>query len=58
MPVDVSPTEWYYYIVVFIESRSFTRRLAELAGGLADDVLRESKTIYSEIPREGKSLGD
>jgi hypothetical protein len=48
------------YIVVFIESRAFTRRLTELAGDSADDVLREIQDDLLKNPARGsvvKGLG-
>lgn len=52
--MTLGPTRWYYYIVVFIESRSFTRRLARLAGGLADDILREIQSDLLRNPERGE----
>jgi hypothetical protein len=40
---------WYYHNVEFIESRPFTRKLHQLAGGLADEVLR---VIQEELARK------
>ena len=46
------PTE---YIVVFIESRPFARRLMQLAGDSADEVLREIQDDCSKILSVGAS---
>lgn len=43
---------WYYHNVEFIESRPFTRKLHQLAGGGADEVLR---TIQAELARNGNA---
>jgi hypothetical protein len=40
--------------VVFIESRAFTRRLTELAGDSADDVLRQIECDLLEHPERGR----
>lgn len=40
--------------MVFIESRSFTRRLAELAGGSADEVLRAIQDDLLRNPERGQ----
>ncbi len=39
--------------MVFIESHAFTRRLRELAGDSADDVLREIQDDLAENPGRG-----
>ena len=39
--------------MVFVESRSFTRRLMELAGQSADDVLRAIQNDLIENPEKG-----
>ncbi|MGH9742446.1 MAG: type II toxin-antitoxin system RelE/ParE family toxin [Candidatus Acidiferrum sp.] len=41
-------TLWYYHNVEFIESRPFTRKLHQLAGDRADELLR---TIQGELER-------
>ena len=40
---------WYYHIVEFIESRSFTRKLLRMAGDAADELL---SAIQSELDRK------
>lgn len=40
---------WYYHNVEFIESRPFTRKLYQLAGDRADEVLR---AIQEELARK------
>jgi hypothetical protein len=40
---------WYYHNVEFIESRAFTRKLYQLAGDSADEVLR---AIQGELVRK------
>jgi hypothetical protein len=40
---------WYYHIVEFIESRPFTRKLLNLAGDAADELLR---AIQKELRRK------
>jgi hypothetical protein len=48
------------YAVVFIESRPFTRRLTELAGDSADNVLRQIQDDLLQNPERGsivKGLG-
>lgn len=44
---------WYYHIVEFIESRSFTRRLHDLAGGAADELLRVMQGELAQRPDRG-----
>ena len=44
-----STTLWYYHIVEFIESRPFTRKLLQLAGDSADELLR---AIQGELHRK------
>jgi mRNA-degrading endonuclease RelE of RelBE toxin-antitoxin system len=44
---------WYYHIVEFIESRSFTRRLHELASDTADQVLRAIQGQMEQKPDRG-----
>lgn len=46
-------TLWYYHIVEFIESRLFTRRLHELAGASADDLLRSIQRELERKPDRG-----
>ena len=45
-----------YHSVVFIESRQFTRRLAELAGGSAEDVLRTIQNDLMANPEKGSVM--
>jgi len=40
-------------VVEFIESRSFTRRLEESAGNLADEVLQEIQSDLLKTPNRG-----
>ena len=42
--------------MVFIESRAFTRRLIDLAGHSADDVLREMQDELVQNPERGNML--
>ncbi|MGH9446740.1 MAG: type II toxin-antitoxin system RelE/ParE family toxin [Terriglobia bacterium] len=42
--------------MVFIESRSFTRRLAELAGDSAGDVLEQIQADLLERPERGRMV--
>ena len=42
--------------MVFIESRAFTRRLTDLAGHSADDVLREMQDELVQNPERGNML--
>jgi hypothetical protein len=44
------------YSVVFIESRPFTRRLMELAGDWADDVLRGIQGDLLQNPERGRMV--
>ena len=44
---------WYYHNVEFIESRLFTRRLHELAGERADDLLRAIQEDLQRKPDRG-----
>ena len=44
---------WYYHIVEFIESRLFTRRLDDLAGGDADELLRAIQAQLDQKPDRG-----
>ena len=44
------------YIVVFVESRQFTRRLGELAGDSADEVLRAIQSDLLENPEKGATI--
>ena len=44
---------WYYHIVEFIESRRFTRRLHELAGDAADELLRAIESDLEQNPDRG-----
>ena len=44
---------WYYHIVEFIESRLFTRRLHDLAGGAADELLRAIQSGLEQNPDRG-----
>lgn len=44
---------WYYHIVEFIESRPFTRRLHELAGDSADELLRAIQGALAQKPDRG-----
>jgi hypothetical protein len=48
------PLRGVSYAVVFIESRAFTRRLTELAGDSADDVLRQIEYDLLEHPQRGR----
>ncbi len=40
--------------MVFVESRAFSRRLHELAGGRADDVLRTIQEALLDSPERGR----
>ena len=44
---------WYYHNVEFIESRPFTRKLHQLAGGRADEVLRAIQVELARKPDRG-----
>jgi hypothetical protein len=44
---------WYYHSVLFIESRPFTRRLHQLAGAAADEVLRAIQGELEQKPDRG-----
>ena len=44
---------WYYHNVEFIESRPFTRKLHQLAGGRADEVLRAIQEELARKPDRG-----
>jgi len=44
---------WYYHTVEFIESRPFTRRLHELAGDAADELLRAIQAQLDQKPDRG-----
>ena len=44
---------WYYHIVEFIESRAFTRRLHQLSGAAADELLRVIQGALEEKPERG-----
>ena len=44
---------WYYYIVVFIESAAFSRRLRALAGGEEGSTLRGTQNELIESPVRG-----
>jgi hypothetical protein len=44
---------WYYRVVVFIESRAFTRKLHQLAGGRADEVLGLIQNDLGSNPERG-----
>jgi hypothetical protein len=44
---------WYYHIVEFIESRPFTRKLHQLTGENADQVLRAIQTELQRRPDRG-----
>lgn len=46
-------TLWYYHIVEFIESRPFTRRLHDLAGDAADELLRAIQAQLDQKPERG-----
>ena len=46
-------TLWYYHIVEFIESRPFTRRLHQLAGESADELLRAIQGELETRPDRG-----
>lgn len=46
-------TLWYYHIVEFIESRPFTRRLHDLAGDAADELLRAIQAQLDQNPERG-----
>lgn len=46
-------TLWYYHNVEFIESRPFTRRLHQLAGDGADEVLRAIQSDLHARPYRG-----
>ena len=50
---SLTATLWYYHIVEFIESRLFTRRLLELAGNAADQVLRALQSQLELRPDRG-----
>ena len=45
-----------YHSVVFIESRQFTRRRSELAGGSAEDVLRAIQNDLMANPEKGSVI--
>ncbi|PYU16891.1 MAG: toxin HigB-2 [Acidobacteria bacterium] len=49
----LSTTLWYYHTVEFIESRPFTRRLHELAGDAADELLRAIQAQLDQKPDRG-----
>ena len=51
--VDPSTTLWYYHNVEFIESRAFTRKLHQLAGDSADEVLRAIQRDLVRKPDRG-----
>ena len=44
---------WYYHNVEFIESRPFTRKLHQLAGDRADEVLRAIQEELARKPDRG-----
>lgn len=44
---------WYYHIVEFIEARPFTRRLQQLAGESADELLRAIQGELETKPDRG-----
>jgi hypothetical protein len=44
---------WYYYIVVFIESAAFSRRLRALAGGEEGSTLHGIQNELIESPARG-----
>ena len=44
---------WYYHIVEFIESRPFTRRLHDLTGDAADELLRAIQRELEQNPGRG-----
>lgn len=44
---------WYYYIVVFIESAPFSRRLRTLAGSEEGSTLRGIQNELIELPSRG-----
>jgi hypothetical protein len=44
---------WYYHNVEFVESRPFTRRLHELAGGAAEAILRALQADLIAKPERG-----
>jgi hypothetical protein len=46
-------TLWYYHIVEFIESSAFTRRLRQLAGGAAGELLNAIQRDLLEKPDRG-----
>ena len=46
-------TLWYYHIVEFIESPAFTRRLYQLAGGVAAELLSAIQEELLERPDRG-----
>jgi hypothetical protein len=50
---DGYTTMWYYYIVVFIESAAFTRRLGALAGNKEGLILRGIQNELMELPSRG-----
>jgi hypothetical protein len=50
---DGYTTMWYYYIVVFIESAAFSRRLRTLVGGEEGSTLRGIQNELIESPARG-----
>ena len=52
-PLELSATLCYYHIVVFIESRPFTRRIHQLAGEGADDLLAVIQSELRDKPDRG-----
>ncbi len=46
-------TLWYYHVVEFIESPAFTRRLHQLAGGAAVELLSAIQEVLLERPDRG-----
>jgi len=44
---------WYYHIVEFVESRPFTRKLHQLAGDYADEVLKAIQGDLQQNPDRG-----
>ncbi len=52
-PLTSGATLWYYHIVEFIESRPFTRRLHQLAGESADELLRAIQGELETKPDRG-----
>ena len=51
--LTVTPTEWYILHCGIHRSRSFTRRLGQLAGEAADEVLRELQKVLLRDPARG-----